>query len=228
MPLRARRGTKATLVARAAANQLREGDLDYLTDLKVLVCETGPNTYQIQEVQRPVRSGLHLTAAVTDIAPTPQALTANTLRAFPWFFKYAATLASIRSEVSTLVAGSTYRLGIYADDGSAYPGELIAGSDTGAFGSATVGPKTANFASAIALQPSWIWVVVCSSGAPALRSIPVAAIENLLGVQGNIGTNSMLTGWTISQAFGPLPSTFPAGATLLANTPAPLVGLTTQ
>jgi hypothetical protein len=228
MPLRARRGTKAALVARAAANDLREGDLSYLVDRKALAVETGPNTYKLLEVERPIRSGLYLTAAATQIAPGTQVLAANTLRAFPWHLKSSATFVGLRSEVSTLVAATTYRLGIYADNGSAYPGDLITGSDIGDFASATAGLKTATFGTQINLQSGWYWVAVTSNGGPTLRSIPVAAIENLLGVQGSLGSGSSFTGWTIARAFGPLPSTFPAGAALLSNTPAPLVGFTTQ
>jgi hypothetical protein len=228
MPIRARRGTKAALDALAIANSLRDGDFYYLTDLKLLAVGTSVNSYAIQEVLNPIRSGLQICAAVNQLAPGTQALTANVLRAFPWRLKSAVTLGAIRSEVSTLVAATTYRLGLYADNGAAYPGSLITNSDTGTFDAATGGVKTASFTAAIVLQPGWYWVAVNSNGAPTLRSIAVGAIENLLGVQGSLGTNSTFTGWTIAQTYAALPSVFPAGATLLVNTLAPLAAFTTQ
>lgn len=228
MPVRARRGTKAALEALALANGLRDGDLYYLSDLKTLAVGTGVNTYLIQEIVQPVRSGLQITAACNQLAPGTQALSANVLRAFPWRVKNSVTLSSLRSEVTTLVAATTYRLGIYADNGSAYPGTLVTNSDTGTFDGATAGVKTASFASALLLRPGWYWIAVNSNGAPTLRALSVGAIENLLGVQGALGTNSTFTGWTIAQTFAALPSAFPASATLLANTLAPLAAFAVQ
>lgn len=222
MPLRARRGTKAALDALAATNGLRDADLYYLSDLKTLAVGTGVNTYQIQEISQSTRAGLWINAAVNQIAPTTLALTANTLRAFPWELKRAATISTIRSEVSTLVAATSYRIGVYTDNNS-YPGTLISGSDTGAYDSSTIGTKSGVFAGAVA--PPLIWIVINANGAPTLRSIPVSAIANVLGSQGSFGTNSTFTCWSIAQAFGPLPSTFPAGAGLVANLIAPLVTL---
>jgi hypothetical protein len=170
------------------------------------------------------RAGLWINAAVNQAAPTTQILAANTLRAFPWELKRAATISAIRSEVANLIAATTYRVGIYTDNNS-YPGNLITGSDTGAYDSSTVGVKPGVFAGAVA--PPSIWIVINANGTPTLRSIPVSAIANVLGCQGNIGANSTFTCWSIAQAFGPLPLTFPAGASLLANIPSPLVTLFT-
>lgn len=181
-----------------------------------------PTTYE--QIFQSTRAGLHITAAVNQIAPTTQALTANTLRAFPWKLDRFATISAIRSEVTTLVAATSYRIGIYSDNNT-YPGTLLAGSDTGAYDSSTTGVKVGTFSGSIA--PPLFWIVIHSNGAPTMRSIPVAGIANVLGNQGSIGTNSTFTCWTIAQTFGALPSTFPTGATLIANVPAPIVQLLT-
>jgi hypothetical protein len=170
------------------------------------------------------RPGLWIHSGTTQIATGTQALTANTLRAFPWVLSRVANVSTIRSEVTIAVAATSYRVGIYTDN-NMYPGTLISGSDTGVFDSGTTGLKSGSFSTTI--LPQLIWVVIHSSGTPTLRSIPVSSIPNILGSQASLGTNSTITAWSISQAFGALPTTFPAGATITSNLPAPLVLLNT-
>jgi hypothetical protein len=64
---------------------------------------------------------------------------AGTLRLYPWVVPNDVTLTRIGAEVTSAgEAGSKVRLGIYADDGSGYPGALVLDAGTIAGDSATV------------------------------------------------------------------------------------------
>lgn len=229
--LRIKRGTRAQLNAAATANALNQGEPYLITNEGRIAVGLSASSYETycksSEILQPVRPSLNLTIAATQIAPTTQIQSANALRAFPWHLKKLVTISGFRQEVSTLIAGTTFRLALYADNGSAYPGAIILNTDLGTYDSATAGMRTATPPSALALSPGWYWLAVNNSGAPTLRAVSAGAIDNILGSQGGGGTNSQVTGWTISQAYGPMPATFPSGATLLANIAAPWTMFTT-
>jgi hypothetical protein len=171
------------------------------------------------------RATIWVTAAVNQIAPTATAQSANSLRAFPWEVKRSSTISTIRSEVSTLLAATTYRIGLYSDN-NVYPGTLLSGTDVALYDASTTGVKSGTLPANITISAgSLIWVAINTTGAFSARCIPTSAISNVLGVVGNLGTNSSYTGWSFAQTFGAMPNTFPAGASLLPNINAPLVAL---
>jgi hypothetical protein len=174
------------------------------------------------------RSGADITIAMTAIAPTTIAQTAATLRAFPFRLRKTVTLTQVRIEVTTLLAAATFRLGLYSDNGVAYPDALLSGSDAGAFDASTAGVKAQTFASPIALAPGLYWLAVNNSGAPTLRGVASTAIDPVLGHNALGGTNSSYTGYSIALAFGALPATFPSGAGVLSNGTAPLAMFRSQ
>jgi hypothetical protein len=173
-------------------------------------------------------SGLDYSNQTLQIAPGTGALTANVLRTFPLVITKAVTYTALRVQVSTAVAATNFRIGLYNSNAAGYPNQLIAGSDTLSFDGNLTTVQVGTFASAITLQPGLYWIAVISSGAPTLRSVPVAAIPPVLGFNPAFGTNNQYTGRSIARTFGPLPDPHPAGATLLANTVAPLVLLRVQ
>lgn len=185
-------------------------------------------TATYEQIIRPTRPSIRLTISQVQIAPGNQSLAANTLRAFPWELKSRILVSELRQEVTTLIAATTFRLALYADNGSAYPGAIIPNTDLGTYDSATTGVKILIPPSPVVLTPGYYWLVVNSNGAPTLRSVPVGAIVNLLGFQAGGGTNSQHTGWFIAQAYGAMPANFPAGAALLSNIAAPLTLFTTS
>jgi len=168
------------------------------------------------------RSGTGVSLAINELAITTTGLAANTLRAFPWEVRSPLRLSNVSSEVTTLAAATSYRLGIYADTGLLYPDSLIANSDASVYDSSVIGVKTAALASNINLSPGIYWLVVNASGAPVVRATPVGGITPLLGFNPAQGANSQRTCFTLAQTFGALPATFPAGATILNNIAAPL------
>jgi hypothetical protein len=170
----------------------------------------------------PIRSGTVITIAVNEIAPGTQSITPNTLRASPWELKRPITISQIRQEISTAgVAGSTLRLGLYADDViGGYPGQLVANSDTGVLDTATTGVRLYDPTDFL-LQPGLYWLVINCNNTCTIRAIPSAGIAPVLGVNPAGGTNSHYTCWSVASAYGPMPATFPAGAARTANTNAP-------
>lgn len=89
------------------------------------------------------------------------ALGANYLRAMPMFFDRACTATSMAIYISTAVASSTVRLGIYADDGAGAPGTLVI--DAGTVDSSTTGVKSPTTFSA-SLTTGLYWLVAVQQG----------------------------------------------------------------
>lgn len=169
----------------------------------------------------PVRSGIDATLATSQTAMTTQATAASTLRAYPWLVKRRLVIRAVRCEVTTLAASSTFRVGLYADNGQAYPGSLISGSDVAPMDGSTTGVKLNTFASDITLNPGLYWVVFNSNVSVTLRAISTAAILNVLGLNPAGGVTTTYTGWSAGFSYAAMPSTFP-GAAIPTSTAAPV------
>jgi hypothetical protein len=153
------------------------------------------------------------------------AYAANTLFAFPLRIRSSVTFNQISSVVTTLAAGGLYRIGIYRDTGSVYPGALVTGTDTGAYSSAAVGNPIG--AVTFTLTPGLYWIAFLTNNiTSAFRSIPTNAIPNILGEIGsNFTANSSVTSYSLTGfAFASLPTNFPALASFTVAV-TPLVGL---
>ena len=109
-------------------------------------------------------------------------------------------------------AGGVARMGLYADDGTLHPGQLI--YDSGEIDTTTTGTKTAAPPSPIVIAkgtPFWT-CLLCGGAAPRLKS----SGANCLSV---LGSGNTVGGWSfngfyIEQAYGALPATHPAGTFL--------------
>lgn len=177
------------------------------------------NAINRQDRQQFFRSGNYYSLAIAQSAHATLAHIANTLRVWPWIISEPVILNEVRLEVTTLIAASIIRMGLYSDNGAIYPGSLIISSD---FDAATTGVKTVSFAgSPITLKPGLYWLATNSNAAPLCRSVAVAAIAPVLGVSASMGTNGGNTNFSIAQAFGALPATFPGGAATQTNNTAP-------
>jgi hypothetical protein len=79
----------------------------------------------------------------------------GTLRLQPWFVPNACTLAKIGAEVTSAGdSGSLVRLGIYADDGTGFPGQLVLDAGTIAGDSATV----QEISISLSIRPGMYWI----------------------------------------------------------------------
>lgn len=124
----------------------------------------------------------------TDVAET------NQLRAAPLYWP-GGPIDAIGIAVTTGAATSTIRLGIYADDGTGYPGTLLL--DAGTVDSSGTGHKEIILPSPVTLPAGLYWLVgVAQGGAPTVRAISQSAV---FGV-GNTTTAGTHNGTSYLQA----------------------------
>lgn len=94
-------------------------------------------------------------------------LTADTAAAAPFAVPRATSFDQLSIEVTTAAAGSTVRLGVYADDGQGRPGARVL--DAGTVDGASLGLKT--LAAGFTLQPGLYWLVAAArGGSPNIRT----------------------------------------------------------
>jgi len=109
-------------------------------------------------------------------------------------------------------AGGVARMGLYADNGALYPGQLI--YDSGEISTTTTGPKTAAPPSPIVIAkatPFWT-CLLCGVAVPKLKSSN-SSYQPTLGTD-NVGEGWLFNGFAASIAYGALPATHPAGMLL--------------
>lgn len=141
----------------------------------------------------PKRSGLYYLTTPHSATSTANTLGNGTGRFSPWRVQRATNFAKIGAEVTAAgEAGSLVRIGIYADDGTGYPGALILDAGTIAGDSATVQEITVAFT----LLPGLYWVG--------------AIVQNVVTTQPTLRTVAM-------DLTGEMPLT--AGTTPTANAP---------
>ena len=143
------------------------------------------------------------------------AIGANTLRASAFILPKTLTFDQIQAEVTAIGAvGTTFRLGIYRDNGNGYPSALIAGSDVGTLAADTNGVKTNTFVSTITLQPGLYWLAYVSDGAPTTRNWSGSLIPHVLGYTSTMGASNLGTNYTVAFTYAALPDPFTAGGTV--------------
>ena len=127
------------------------------------------------------------------------------------------TIDQLAIYISTAAAaGGVARMGLYADDGTLHPGQLI--YDSGEIDTTTTGPKTAAPPSPIAIAkgtPFWA-CFLCGVAAPKLKSSDITC-RPALGTD-NVGGGWLSNGFYADKAYGALPATHPAGPFLLPGT----------
>lgn len=137
--------------------------------------------------------------------------TGGALRAAPFLVGKIRTFDRIAVEVITAAAGGLIRLGIYADDGTGYPGTLTI--EAGAVDSATTGLK--EIAISQTLTPGTYWLT--SMGEVANATTRIFAGQSLLMPIATT-TNQTYFGWSANGITGgALPIDYPTGAALAAT-----------
>lgn len=101
-------------------------------------------------------------------------------------------------------AGSAVRVGLYADDGSGYPGALVA--DFGTLNAQSTGAKLLGIPKGITLSPAVYWqAIVAQGGAPQMRVKTVSAHPWIGSLT---QSNSSPTAYTQAGVNDVLPTTF--------------------
>ena len=163
------------------------------------------HTYMWDEVVRIAAGVYHLSPLYTR-AMSAMALTANVLYAAPYPMSRARTPANLVIEVTTLADPSNIRLGLYADNGSCYPGARI--TNGGVALGATTGIKTVAYTTQV--PKGLIWFAFISDSTPQMRGQGLEFLK-LLGsvsaLDGNEGGH-----YYKADTYGNLPDSFPSGA----------------
>lgn len=164
------------------------------------------------EIQRFKKNGQYYGSFLTAVALTTQSISSvNSLRAFPFFVPKTMKFDRIAINVTTAAsAGGVARAGIYTDNGSLYPGALVA--DGGEVATDSTGVKEKNID--VTLQGGklyWLCVITGTQTGTQVRAIDRAAAYPINGLDNTLGT-SAYCGYAVAQAYGALPASYPAGA----------------
>jgi len=149
--------------------------------------------------------------------------TQDSLRATPFHVAVQTNFDQIAAEVTGVIAASTVRLGVYADDGRGLPGALLLDAGTINGNSATVQAIAIN----LNLSPGRYWLcAVSQGGAPTMRTnlsgSPPIGYGMPLSSGATFNPSAQPPAWGMAGQAGALPAVFVASnATPLA----PIVGL---
>lgn len=163
---------------------------------------------------------------------------ASTMYAYPVFIPNAITVKTMGVNTTTGQTGGKCYLGIYSDNGSGAPGNLVlsSGEITGLTATAM---NTATITPNVVIQPGWYWFAstfAASSTMPSVAGISAALTSNIQAIRGGdtalhalaTAASGTATGVKADFTYGALPTAFPvtnyADETNL-TTPAFVVGL---
>lgn len=163
----------------------------------------------IAPLSLPLAAGRYYMGPQPWSAATSNTLGNGTLRVFPLYIPNQITLTKIGAEVtSTGEAGSKFRIGIYADDGTGYPGSLVLDAGQIAGDSATVQELSVS----TAIAAGWYWFGGAVQSAPTTQpTMRIAAVGTTALMSSGTSAPSAGVAWVgVAQTSvtGALPSTF--------------------
>jgi len=220
--LQLRRDTLANIQAAIPA----QGELAYATDTAQLFIGDGATPGGIlQGPSAPFpgyKAGRYYTASST--SATGFTVAANTIYGVPFLAAARVTFTKLSINVTTGIAATSARIGIYANSPSTIgPGALVAGSDSGSFSTASAGVQEVTGLS-ITLNPGFYWFAAIFSGTPTVTGCNGFGVllPLLIGMSSPGAANNDF-GYSASQTFGAMPATFPAGTFINTNNAMPLI-----
>lgn len=169
------------------------------------------------------RTGLHYSNQVNQESTTTVGMATGNLRAYPFLIKRNISFDQIILEVTTGAGSTSARVCLYADNGSGYPGALVANSDVGTYDTTAAAVRTGTPGANIVLTPGLYWIASNANGSPTVRAWRSYQILPILGIPSTIGSGIMPLGWLASFAYAAMPDPFPAGAATTI-TLCPIVG----
>jgi hypothetical protein len=174
----------------------------------------GASTLSGDLVSSPWASGRYYFCPNTQSTGTSAVLGIGTARAVPFFVPTLVTLTRIGAETTANGdAGAHVRLGIYGDDGTGRPGNLIV--DAGQINGAAVGVQELTIS--VTIGPGWYWAVGVVQDVTVTQTT-VRTVNNLqfntLDIGGATpGANLTTVGFTMNSVTAALPSTWTVSAT---------------
>lgn len=159
----------------------------------------------------PFQSGRYYFLPNWTAATTSATLGNQTVRATPFWVPNLCTVSELDAEVTVVgQAASTFRIGIYGDDGTGRPGSLVLDAGTIAGDAVAVGAITGL---STVLAPGVYWIAGCVQGAGTTQ--PTMRTVNPLGIAPNLdaGTVRPTAGATVvarsmTGVAGALPATW--------------------
>lgn len=141
------------------------------------------------------------------------AMVQDRLVAAPFLVTKQRAFTAVALHVSTAVAATSVRVGIYDDDGSAYPGALK--QEFGALDSATAGIKEIVLGTALDLAPGLYWLAaVAQGGAPSVYSCTQHHTLSWLVSAAAVDSNLPPVGYIQAGVTGALPANFSTTVTV--------------
>lgn len=185
-----------------------------------------------QASRRPSAQAVHrlpvgtiLSAALNCTATSTSAMAANRIEMIPFVPARALRIDRLSLEVTTGVASSLAKIGIYADDGAGAPGALIVGTTD--LDCATTGTKSYVLPTAQVLQPGvQYWIAVHSSSTQTFRTIAAGGLAPL-GINEAGGNQYSILRGTSTYGSG-LPASASTASLSLTVAAMTLVGLRTS
>lgn len=165
----------------------------------------------------------------------------GTLYAYPYYITSPTLIKTIALDTTTGQTAGSARIGMYADSGAGYPGNLVTGTDGGAL-IATSGAAVQTNTINVTVQSGWYWLasIFTASGTfPTVASVAVgygSATNANLGsdtalhmaaTSGQAGSGVAITGQTFGALSGINSAVFPSAAALTLNADTPLIILGT-
>jgi hypothetical protein len=228
--VRHKRGTLAQIDAAATASQLKSGEVYLVTDEDRLTVATATNAHEpvakASEVggstsgvhARGPRPGVGGYVSASLVAGTlgTVAGAANRLDFYPFIPDGNITIDELAIEVTTLIAASQARVGIYSANGGSLPNALLTGQGT-LLDCATTGAKASAITALVLTSGTTYWLAIHTSSTQTLRSIAAGALLPL----GHAATGTAIYSCrraTATFASG-LPTTAPAATLTSAAVP---------
>lgn len=163
-------------------------------------------------------SGRYYLTCSPQAVGTSAGLGTGTMRLYPWYVPNPVTITVIGVEITTAGdAGSTVRLGLYADNGTGLPGQLIldsiANAVSGAVDGATVAVQSVTVAKTLPAGLYWVAAVVqnVTTTSPTVRTANGPITPYTYGSTAVPGAGVGWIGYTQSGVTAALPATCTVG-----------------
>lgn len=149
-------------------------------------------------------------------------LATGSLKASPIYVGKNRTVDRIQAEVTTFGASSKLRLGIYADDGTGYPGALVV--DSGEIDAGSNGVKNVTIAASLSPGLYWLACLGGTANCTYRAESSTCFFGPVFGFDQAMSSVVRQPYWVVAQAYGALPNPFTASGTVnTTSTNIPLI-----
>lgn len=173
----------------------------------------------------------------TGTTPATLLTVTGTLYAYPYYIASPTLVKTINLSTTTGQTGGAAHVGLYQDNGSGYPGALVAGTDLAVL-AATATAVTTNTVN-VTLQAGWYWIASIFTATSTFPTVTSSTVGYGVDLTAQLGADTAAhffatsaqaaSGITVAATYGTLSSinggVFPSGATLTLNANTPLIAL---